>query len=245
MLSAAICLAMGSSTWRLIQTKVLSSSSSFLSKSFCGMLQQLGDLLELGLARRGRCARCPREWPRCWAPPRWRPAAARCGRGCGRGWPAAPACARSAPRPGAGRSRCRAPARRPRGPASTTKPSAIAGDDELAAPDRRLAREQGAGRVLHAAAAAGSSAAPSRAVPAGAGLPVAAAAGAGTARDHRAVGAHVLRDGRRGGAHLELLLGQLLDPQRRGLGALLDLQAVAVEPRGGAPRRAAIAVAAR
>ncbi|CKU03812.1 Uncharacterised protein [Mycobacterium tuberculosis] len=40
-LSAATCLATDWSTWRLIQTKLLSSSSSFLSSSFCGMPSSL------------------------------------------------------------------------------------------------------------------------------------------------------------------------------------------------------------
>jgi hypothetical protein len=45
-------LATDSSTWRLSQTKVLSSSSSFLLELGQGHLQQLGQLLELRLVAR-------------------------------------------------------------------------------------------------------------------------------------------------------------------------------------------------
>ena len=105
---------------------------------------------ELRCAAPGRRRR-PSGSPRATAPARWTRGSGRCGRGCGRGWPAARACARSGSRPGAGRTRCRSPARRPRGRAARRSPGRRSATRNLRAPRRRLRRQQRAGRVADAA----------------------------------------------------------------------------------------------
>ena len=214
---------MGSSTWRLIQTKVLSSSSSFLSKSFCGISSSLATCLSLALTSGSSRSTSSGNRPdagRHHAGGQQQPVAvedaAAVGRQLQRAREAHLALALE---------EVVADHLHVGGAAGQHQEAERdAGHDELAAPDRRLAGEQRAGGVAHAAAAAHRAPRCARArrgrSAAGAGAPPPGS---------RCRRPHVLRDGRRGGAHLQLLLGQLLHAQRRRLRALFDLQALVLD----------------
>ena len=231
--SAWICLPTDSSTWRLSQTKVLSSSSSLRLRLGQRHVEQLGQLLERGrIVARHVFGNGPDA-----------------GRRYAGGQDQAVAVDDAA---AVGRQRQRAREAHlalalvevvghhldvHRACRQADESQRDGGHDQLAAPDRRAAGQQRAGGVGNALAAHGRTPALRCAAFAvrlrGSAFMAASrrcACGAvGRSRRGAGVGVgDVVGDGRRRRAHLQLFARQLLDPLRRGLRAAFELQAVAL-----------------